>query len=151
MAEPTTVDLLPELVRYSDEPLADSSLVPTFLVSRLTRRYVMVALGGDEGDELFGGYLHYRLGLRMQAWLRAIPRPLRALAAMGPRRWRPVGLKGRGLLSSLGGDLGENFISACSLFEPTARYFLLAKPARQSPALQLWQSEYKKTTARWEK
>jgi asparagine synthase (glutamine-hydrolysing) len=144
VAEPTTVDLLPELVRYFDEPLADSSLIPTFLVSRLTRQYVTVALGGDGGDELFGGYLHYRFGLRMRAWLRAVPQPLRALAATGARRWLPVGLKGRSFLSSVGGDFRENIISACSLFDPLARDLLLAKQVRQSLGRQLLQPEENK-------
>jgi asparagine synthase (glutamine-hydrolysing) len=144
VAEPATVDLLPELVRYFDEPLADSSLVPTFLVSRLTRQYVTVALGGDGGDELFGGYLHYRFGLRMRAWLRAIPQPLRTLAARSARYWLPIGLKGRHFLSGLGGDLGENIISACSLFDPTARYILFTEQVRQALAGQLWQPEHNK-------
>ena len=54
-AEPSTVDLLPILARQFDEPMNDSSMVPTFLVSRMIRQHCTVALGGDGGDELFGG------------------------------------------------------------------------------------------------
>jgi asparagine synthase (glutamine-hydrolysing) len=144
VAEPTTVELLPELVHYFDEPLADSSLVPTFLVSRLTRQYVTVALSGDGGDELFGGYLHYRLGLRMQSWLQVVPQPLRALVARSARRWLPVGFKGRSFLASLGSGLGGNIIAACSLFDPTARYSLFATQVRESLAGQLLQPEQDK-------
>ena len=52
----TLLDILPELGGFLDEPLADASLIPTYLLSRFTRRHVTVALGGDGGDELFAGY-----------------------------------------------------------------------------------------------
>jgi asparagine synthase (glutamine-hydrolysing) len=141
VAEPTTVDLLPELARCYDEPIADSSLVPTYLVSYLTRQHVTVALGGDGGDELFAGYLHYSLTLRRQRWRSRIPQPLRAVMAHGARRWLPVGFKGRNFLSSLGGDLGEGVVSAGLLFDATARRFLFAEPVRQSLNHQLLEPE----------
>src|SRR5262249_54936246 len=49
VAEPVTVELLPELARQYDEPIADSSIIPTYLVSRLIRQHATVALGGDGG------------------------------------------------------------------------------------------------------
>jgi asparagine synthase (glutamine-hydrolysing) len=56
---PDAVGLLHDLVRYFDEPFADSSALPTFLVSKMARRDVTVALTGDGGDEVFAGYLTY--------------------------------------------------------------------------------------------
>mgnify|MGYP001589436460 FL=1 len=69
-------DLLPSLYEYLDEPLADPSLLPTALLSRITRRRVTVALGGDGADELFFGYPTFQAE-KIFALYRRIPRVLR--------------------------------------------------------------------------
>ena len=66
-------DLLDEILNYYDEPLGDSSMLPTFLVSRLTKNHVTVALGGDGGDELFGGYTSYRDIIKQDEVLNKVP------------------------------------------------------------------------------
>jgi asparagine synthase (glutamine-hydrolysing) len=97
-AEPATVDLLPELARQYDEPIADSSMVPTYLVSRLIRREATVALGGDGGDELFGGYPYYSW-LQSQDRIRAVlPKPVRRLMRPVAQRMLQVGVRGRNYL-----------------------------------------------------
>jgi asparagine synthase (glutamine-hydrolysing) len=85
-------DVVPRLPEYYDEPFADSSQVPTFLVSAMTRQHVTVALSGDGGDELFGGYSRYKLAQRFWLTLSMLPRPIRksftqGLRALPADRW----------------------------------------------------------------
>lgn len=74
-------DVIPLLPEMYDEPFADSSQIPTFLVSRFARGDVTVALTGDGGDELFGGYNRHVTGPRLWRALSGVPRPLRSLAS----------------------------------------------------------------------
>lgn len=80
------LEIIPELPRWYDEPFADSSQIPTLLVSELTRRHVTVALSGDGGDELFGGYRKYYKARALALAARHLPMPLRRATAAGVRR-----------------------------------------------------------------
>lgn len=126
-AQATTADLLPRLAKQFDEPLVDSSMIPTFLVSQLVRQHCTVALGGDGGDELFGGYGHYSPLLWMQSRLGRIPRPLRSSIAYAAEHFLPVGFKGRNWLRGLGEDLQHGVPLIASYFDATTRRKLMAR------------------------
>lgn len=126
MAEDATADLLPYLARQFDEPIVDSSMIPTFLVSRLVRQHCTVALGGDGGDELFGGYGHYSRLQWMQQKLGPIPFSLRKGVALAAEKQLPVGFRGRNWLQGLGTDLEKGLPLIASYFDPTTRQRLLA-------------------------
>jgi asparagine synthase (glutamine-hydrolysing) len=81
-------DVIPELPAIYDEPFADSSQVPTYLLSKLTRQHVTVALSGDGGDELFAGYTRHRFAHALARLPEGLGRGLACgLSLAGPSLW----------------------------------------------------------------
>jgi asparagine synthase (glutamine-hydrolysing) len=91
-----TRDVVPLLPTMYDEPFADSSQIPTHLVCRAARQHVTVAMSGDAGDELFGGYNRYFWGPRMWRWFAWLPYAARqavgaGIAAVPAKGWDALG------------------------------------------------------------
>lgn len=107
-----TVD---ELVWHFDEPFADSSALPTYMVSKMAREHVTVALSGDGGDELFAGYTRYLIDQRRGGFGR-LPRALRRGVMQPVSRRLPHGAWGRNFLNNVALDPLERYIDSVSTF-----------------------------------
>jgi len=100
------MDVIPRLPEMYDEPFADSSQIPTHLISALARTEVTVALSGDGGDEMFGGYDRYMFAARLWKKVAGIPGPIRSVAGQVMSRipagaWTALGDSGRLLPDAL--------------------------------------------------
>jgi len=129
-AEMPGVELLSELARQYDEPIGDHSMIPTFLVSRLIRKHATVALGGDGGDELFGGYPHYNVIGRLSRYRNGVPAFARKLIGFSASRFLPVGTRWRNHLIGFKGDLHDGFAHVNMYFDAGSRRRLLSPAYR---------------------
>ena len=122
------LDVIPNLADWYDEPFADSSQIPTYLVSAMTRKHVTVALSGDGGDELFAGYSRYRFAQKSWQKLSALPRLVRhgvgrAITSLSPAAWDNISrMVPRGLRPRQVGDKAHKLASILGLKDETALY-----------------------------
>lgn len=123
-AQAADASLLQSLVAQFDDPISDSSMIPTFLVSQEIRKHATVAIGGDGGDELFGGYHRYPVQIRQQRLRSRVPAFARTAAAGAAARLLPEGVPGRGFLSALAGDVGASIANAGRIYREDERQAL---------------------------
>lgn len=135
VADPATVDLLPLLARQYDEPVNDSSMLPTYLVTRYVRKHCKVVLGGDGGDELFGGYPHYDRILRLARIAKCIPYRLRAAIADAARVLAPSGMRARNWALGLACNFDSRVPAVTALFDQYTLSQLLKIPIGPEPTL----------------
>jgi asparagine synthase (glutamine-hydrolysing) len=112
---PQICDVVDELAWHFDEPFADSSAIPTYMVSKLAREHVKVVLSGDGGDELFAGYTRYAIDRRRSGFGR-LPRALRVGLMQPLGRSLPHGAWGRNYVHNVALDPLDRYIEDVSVF-----------------------------------
>ena len=127
--EPDVLDLLDHFAWDLDEPFGDASAIPTYMVSRLAGQQVKVALSGDGGDELFGGYDRYVVEARDRR-ARFLPATIRTLLAR-TSAVLPEDTRGKQYLEYLSKPDGERYLHASTLFRPDHLRDLLTGEARE--------------------
>jgi asparagine synthase (glutamine-hydrolysing) len=139
MVEPRAADILPTLIWHLDEPFGDSSALPTYYVSKAAREHVKVALSGDGGDELFGGYawryglnlLEFRVRRVLPGWWRH--GVLGPLAAAWPKADRlPRALRWKSFLRNLSLSAERAYFHDMSWFTPDDKRALLTADLRRA-------------------
>jgi asparagine synthase (glutamine-hydrolysing) len=147
MVRPNAVELLPAIVDAFDEPFADNSALPTYLVSQLAAKHVKVALSGEGGDELFGGYYTYVADLLAPRFGR-IASAARPLLELVPSTSRMLSLEEKAKRFARGGHLPplERHHEWKVIFNADAQAELLANGARaRADPVELFRARYAET------
>ncbi len=124
-ANPEKIFHLEKLINYFDEPMVDSSMIPTSLVSSEISNYCKVALGGDGSDELFGGYPSHSRHYFLNKYLKFIPNQMRDLISNYATTKMPIGSKGRNWLMEFKTDIEQSLPMNSFIFDKTTRTKLL--------------------------
>jgi asparagine synthase (glutamine-hydrolysing) len=117
MIDEVQPETLQTLAFHFDEPIIDSSMIPTFLISKMVRKHCKVVLGGDGADELFGGYPHYNKWFSISSLANKIPFVFRKIIALSSKNLLPLGFFGKNYLSSLDIDLNSELPRIAEFFD----------------------------------
>ncbi len=137
---PDLVEIVDDLVWHFDEPFADSSALPTFMVAKMARDFVTVVLSGDGGDELFAGYTRYAKD-KKRSGLEKLPRVIRQNLLKPLSRILPHGAKGKNFLYNSSLDAVDRYIDSISHFGNLKKIELYSNNLRENLNGQFGQAE----------
>ena len=126
---PDLVNVVDDLVWHFDEPFADSSALPTYMVSKLAREHVTVILSGDGGDELFAGYTRYVTD-RKRSGLEHLPRSIRKNLMQPLSKALPHNAPGKNYLFNISLDAAGRYIDSISHFNGPKKSALYSEVVR---------------------
>ncbi|HMH45895.1 MAG TPA: asparagine synthase-related protein, partial [Pyrinomonadaceae bacterium] len=141
IVRPDAMEILPTLVEHYGEPFADSSAIPSYYVSRETRKYVTVALNGDGGDECFAGYERYAAMNLAQRYAKLLPAVIRNGVIRNVSRALPEFQSRANPLRK-----AQRFLDAASL-SPVQRYLRWVSAFDEQAKLNLYSNDFRQQTA----
>ena len=118
-------EILSKLAAQCCEPNTDPAIIPGYLIYNAASEYCKVVMGGDGGDEIFGGYDRYEQWFKLRKWVANIPTELRGIISNASERMLPIGFKGRHYLMQIASDFKDSIPLKDNLFTTNERRKIL--------------------------